>query len=495
MRLIGKFIIIIVLLGLLLGASAYIIIYTEDNPTNGGKDTTPPQITDITGNFTVTAGQTTTITVLFSDNVNVTNATLYYKTADATSWNTISILNNSASIDIPESTTSNYCYYITINDAAGNGPVGMPSTDGSQFFTITVKPSGNNDEDYLHTVFVEESTREGCVYCPNIGAILEKLESAHKYRFYYVSMIADYNKALDYLTSIYNRLGDPTVYIDAGYRVLLGTHPEANYTIAIQAAENRVVPKIQVTVTTEYKNTTNTIATNVLVENAESTTYTGKLRVYLIEIISTQYNDYTGQRYQNAFIDFVINEDISIPANSDKTFTESYPVGTLDYENLKLIAVVFNATGHNAFSNPLENGNPFTAHYADAANATYVVQGARNLPPEVGFISPQQGKIYIRGNIFLKFLFNNSHLKNTWVFGKSSIDINAEDDSAIAKVEIYVDDELATTLTSAPYTWTPSSKFFKKPMIPRTYTITVKAYDDTNKPASASIDIIAWWVF
>ena len=498
MGFIGKLIIIIILLGMLLGASAYIIVNTEDNSNNGGNDITPPQITQITGNFTVTAGQTATITTLFNDNINVTEATLYYKSADVTTWSTISILDGTATISIPTSTTSNYYYYIIIDDAAGNGPIGDPSTDGSQFYTITVKPSGNNngEEDFIHTVFVEESTRQNCRYCPDVGAILETLESTHNYRFYYVSMIVDNSKAAEYLSLTYNRMGDPTVFIDGGYRVIYGSlHPETNFTTAIQAAENRDVPQIQVTVTAEYKNTTKTIATTVLVQNAEQYTYTGRLRVYLTEIISSQYNDYNGQKYQNAFINFIINEDISVPYTNKKTFSANTSVGTLDYENLKLIAVVFSDTENNAFSDPPYNTHPFTAHYADAINVTYVAQGARNLPPEVGILSPQKGKIYFRGNLFLQFLYKSQLLKNTWLIGKSSIDTYAKDDSKVTKVEFYVDSDLVETLKSPPYNWSIPSKFMKKPLIPTTYTIMVKAYDDTGKTATASIDVKAWWVF
>jgi hypothetical protein len=499
MGFIGKLIIVICILGLLLGASAYIIVYTEDNPTNnGGKDITPPQIKDITGNLTVTAGHTATIVGIFTDNVNVTIATLYYNVEGTTSWNTMSILDGTANIDIPSSTTNNYYYYITVDDAAGNGPVGSPSTDGSLFYTITVKPSGtnNSDGDFLHTVFIEESTSVTCHFCPNVAAILGKLESAHTYRFYYVSMVRENSKAADYLSSIYNWYADPTVYVDAGYRVILGgLNPEVNYTIAIQAAENRVVPKIRVTVTAEYKNTTNTIAANVLVENGEQSQYTGRLRVYLTEIISSQFNDYNGVKYRNAFVDFVINKDISVAANSDMTFSANWSVGNLDYENLELIAVVFSPTGNDAFSDPPTNKYPFTAHYADAANATYVVKGARNLPPEVGILSPQKGKIYLRGNLFLQFIYKSKLLKNTWLIGKASIDTYAKDDSGIAKVELYVNDALVTTFTSPPYNWTIPSQLIKKPWVPTTYTIMVKAYDDTGKTATASIDVMALWAF
>jgi glutaredoxin len=493
MRLIGKLIIIVILLGSLLGASAYIVLYTGDNTT--GPDTEPPQIEGITGNFTVTAGQIATISILFSDNVNVTEATVYYKNEQSSDWIPLSILSGTVSIDIPLGTTTNYYYYVTVDDAAGNGPVGLPSVDGTQFFTITIK-TNNGEGDFTHSVLVEESTSVKCRYCPNVGAILESLESSHNYRFYYVNLILENTVAADYLSSIYNRFGDPTVFIDGGYKVILGgTNPETDYTSAIQEAENRVTPKIKVTVNAEYKNATNTIQTSVVVVNGEQSVYTGRLRVYLAEIISSQYNDYNGLKYRNAFIDFIFNEDISVPADSDKTFSKDWPVGSLDYENLKILAVVFNTAENSAFSDPPTNTKPFTAHYADSANETYVVKGARNLPPEVGILSPQQGKIYLRGNLFLQILYKNKLRKNTWMAGRASIDVYAKDDSAIATVEIYVNDKLVANMTEAPYNWTAPFKLIRKPLIPKTYTILVKAIDDTGKTATATMDVKAWWAF
>ena len=86
-------------------------------------------------------------------------------------------------------------------------------------------------------------------------------------------------------------------------------------------------------------------------------------------------------------------------------------------------------------------------------------------------------------------------MRNTWVIGKSTISAYAKDDSGIAKVEFYIDNKLVANMTKPPYNLTTSEKFFKKPLIPHTYTITVKAYDDTNKTATATITIKAWWVF
>jgi len=156
---------------------------------------------------------------------------------------------------------------------------------------------------------------------------------------------------------------------------------------------------------------------------------------------------------------------------------------------------MFNAAENSAFSDPPTNAYPFTAHYADAANETYVVKGARNLPPEVGILSPQKGKIYLRGNLFLKFLYKNKLRPSAVLLGRASIDVYAKDDSAIARVEIYVNDNLVANMTEPPYNWTLPFKLFKKPWIPKTYTIMVKAIDDTGKTATATIDVKAWWAF
>ncbi len=501
---------VIVLAALLIGTTGYSLYYfyggTNDNNDNDHQhnetDTEPPTITFVTGNATVIAGQIVTITAEFSDNVAVTDATLYSKTAGASTWDSASILTGSASISIPTTATENYYYYVTVNDAAGNGPVGDPSVDGNSYFIITVIPGGSDgnqsgNKTFTHQVFIEESTATTCHFCPNVGSILEDLESSPLYQnlFYYVSMVIDNSKAADYINTDYNRSGDPTVYIDGGYNVLFGgLIPEINYTTAILSAQNRPVPQVRVTVTADYQNATKDIHVVALVENNESVPYIGTLRVYLLEIISSSFNNYNGQKYRNAFVDFIINQEITVPEKGQKSFTANWSVGSLDYENLKVIAAVFNTTGHESHSAP-PNRNPFTAHYVDAVNATYVVKGERNLPPEVGIVSPQKGKFYIRGNLKFQLFYKNRLLKNTHIIGKTTISAYAKDDSGIAKVEFYLNGKLVANMTSPPYNWTPSVKFFKNPLIPHKYTIMAKAYDDTNKTATASIIVKAWWVF
>jgi hypothetical protein len=493
---------IILIIVLLISASAYVLFFTGDDNEPEEKDTEAPEILSVTGNTTVAAGQSVTISTSFSDNVNVTEATLYYRNEGSTSWTAVSILSGSTSITIPSSATENWYYYVTVDDAAGNGPVGSPSTDGSTYYVIMVQPAdggdGGGNESFNHMVFIEESTSVTCRYCPAVGTILEDLETSADYasKFYYVSMVHENSIADEYLKDVYNFYADPTVFVDGGFQVISGgSNPESTYTNAIDAAITRAVLKVRVTVTAEYKNTTNTVLANVLVENKDPQEYSGSLRVYLTEIISSRFNDYDGLKYRNAFVDFLITKDITVSANGTASFSANYSASGLDYENLRIFAVVFNAEEHDAFAYPPDT-NPFKAHYADAANATYVVQGVRNLPPEVGILSPQQGKLYRHDRLFLQFLYKKQLLRNTILIGKTTISAYAKDDNGIARVEFFVDTTLVANFTSAPYNWTTSTKLLKHPFfIPRKYTITVKAYDTTNKTATASIEVVAWRVF
>ena len=137
---------ILIIVAIIVIISAY-IIFTNDEDN---KEDLPPTIDSITGNATGKKGETITIFLKFSDDINVTNATLYYKSASANIWNSKSILSGSA--DIILNSNENLNYYVTIDDASGNGPIGEPSTDGSVYYTIRVL----EEEEFIHTVLIEE---------------------------------------------------------------------------------------------------------------------------------------------------------------------------------------------------------------------------------------------------------------------------------------------------------------------------------------------------
>lgn len=493
MRLIGKLIIIIIFLGILLSASAYIILYTGD--------TESPKFIDITGNMTVNAGQTATISVLFTDNDDdVTNATLYYKTADSTSWESSSILSGNMSLEIPSSATNDYFYYITLDDDAGNGPIGNPSTDGSLYYIITVIPAGGNNgnETFLHTVLVEEATATWCTNCPSVADILHTLYETHNYRFYYVSLVNDTSlKVKERLFTDYNIYGFPSVYIDGGYKVVVGGNPpnaESAFADAIKAAQGRPIPNIKIELTAEYQNTTQVLTVSVHLYNHGNDSYTGRLKLYLTEIIS-HWTGYDSKPYQYSFLDYIPTQsDITIPGKGDITLDGTMNISAYDYENLMIIGVVFSSQKQQGYAQP-PSSKPFDAYYADATTATKIVEQG-NLPPQLEITSPQKGKIYLSGKPILERLqdsklfgtiFHTITYNKTILLLKKIITVNASDDSAVTKVEFSIDGTVMYNDTTAPYEYSFKKVNKIKSLFFKNHTLTVTVFDDSGKSTSASI--------
>ena len=152
--------IIAVVLALVLLIASVVVILSVDEENEGKTvDSTPPSIDSISGDISGTAGKITTISATFSDNVNVDSALIFYKSANAAEWDSSSIIAGSFDIQIPTEPLQDWYYYVTVNDAASNGPIGSPSVDGSVFYTITVR---KDVENLVHNVFVEEATGSWC---------------------------------------------------------------------------------------------------------------------------------------------------------------------------------------------------------------------------------------------------------------------------------------------------------------------------------------------
>jgi len=478
-------IIIILLIVVILMISVFIIFSNLEE-----KDTISPKIIGITGNTTINAGEVVKISVNFTDNIGVTNASIYYKTESSNNWSSMSILNGSVDIFISLDPVEDLYYYVIIDDDAGNGPIADPSIDGSTYYIVTVvdnSDNGNNGENSTHYVFIEEGTATDCKSCPNVANILHELYESGKYNFYYVSLINDRSSEAQTRLSIdYDIYGTPAVFIDGGYKVIVGgLYSKSKYEQAILEAGSRDASNIQVTVSAKYDNNTDKLITEVNVKNNEKETYSGRLKVYLTEIVS-QWKGYDGKPYHYGFVEYAINEAVSVVANGEKNFSKTQSVSNYDYENLMIMAVVFNSKSAGKYVYPDKNENSFDAYYADAVDATKVAEGG-NLPPEVGITSPVKGKIYFFDSAIFEQL---GPFRNTFLIGKTTISVYANDDSGIKKVEFYVDGDLMKTVESEPYNWVLKISTFKE-ILPHKHTIEVIAYDDTDKTSSTSIEIWA----
>lgn len=102
--------------------------------------------------------------------------------------------------------------------------------------------------------------------------------------------------------------------------------------------------------------------------------YDGQLRVYIAEPQS-RWDNYNDDPYHYAFLDFAINEELSIDYLETYTTNVTWNAQSAGYKNVKenniiAIAAVFNPDVNKGYANP-PNGNPFDAYYVDAtAGAT-----------------------------------------------------------------------------------------------------------------------------
>jgi len=133
--------------------------------------------------------------------------------------------------------------------------------------------NNNNNQDFTHIVLVEEATTTWCSNCPVVANILhKKFNSSDKPDFYYISMLEDKNiKAHNRLYNDYNILGFPTVLIDGGYKVILGTIDfEKNFNEKLSEAKNRQTPKLIINLKAKWNETRKELTTTakaVTIEN------------------------------------------------------------------------------------------------------------------------------------------------------------------------------------------------------------------------------------
>ena len=489
---------ILIAVSVILISSGYVVLFTgqtsQKNNNQEKQDSTDilaPMIHSVTGDLMGDAGTIVTITTTFSDNLAVTSAKMYYRPATALAWSSKSILSGSTTLLLPSNSNESWYYYILVDDAEGNGPIGDPSTDGSSYYTIMVMNSsspppddnttneenGNNLHNYSRFVFIELGTKIVCSECPKISIILNELYNSGDYPFYYVSLPQDNPKALNRIND-YNIWGYPTVYIDGGYSTLVGSNiQKSDFEKNITAAVERTTPDISIWTNAHWDNQTNIITVNIQIENQGPSSYQGRLRVYLTELISTKWQAGTPMHF--SFLDFLINEDIQLSSNNRLSLNKTLNAVDLDPENLMLFSVLFSLDTQNEFSQPPDK-NPYQAHYVDAVSASRVVQGG-NLPPEVGIETPSVKYFHRFGNPVRKTLTGK-----TVVVGKTTIIAAVHDDSKIEKVEFYINNNLMATVTQEPYQWIWHKFSFGKK------TITIKAYDDTGKQSQATLAVLAF---
>jgi len=480
MRYNWKFILIIIAAILLISAVYFIFFTGED-------DTESPEITFITGNITAKTGEIKSIFVEFNDNVEVTNASIFYKSEFDNQWTILSILNGSVNISIPTYSDDDLYYYVEINDAAGNGPTRSPIQNNSYYIINVTKEEDDDDnqnnEISSHIVFVEEGTATWCSNCPEVAEVLHDLFDPDNPEFYHVSLVHDKNSiAESRLDDDYNKYGFPTVYLDGGYKVILGSDNfRSKFQQALEDANNREVPLIYLNLTSEWNESRNEIKNTVLIKNNDDQDYDGRLKIYITEITSA-WRDNDNERYSYALIDYGYNNKISIDVDESKTISEVWEIpDNVDKDNLWIMAVLFNSESHSSNSDTIDNSKPFDAYYADAAHGVKVTEETSQVPPSIIISTPKDFTHYIFGREI-----ENRYVSQTYILGKITINVDIESDYDIDRVEYNIKGplrEFSETLSESPYSYTFDKLSFGK------YKIGVVLYDENGITSNDDIEV------
>ncbi|MEF8879821.1 MAG: Ig-like domain-containing protein [Candidatus Thermoplasmatota archaeon] len=476
-----SFIIILILVG----SSLYIGV---PSPSDKDTDDVPPVISFVSRNLTGSPGKISRIISNFSDNQEVDEAILHYKSATSKEWNKKSIKQGNADIDIPEDSTENWYYYVTVDDKEGN-IVGLPSTDGSKYYVIEVEGPSKELE---HHVFIEEGTAGWCNNCPSVAKVIDEFYKSEDSRFYYVSLVEDMNKnedniARQRLQDDYNIYGFPTLYIDGGYEVILGGNDfRSVFSEKISKAYERNVPEVEINVDSSWNDQDEKLENMVTVRNYEEDSYEGRVKVYITEI-NSRWDDYNGEPYHYALLDYGINKKVEVPADGEIQINKSWDPEVAGFsdispENLWVVAVLFNDEVKQRYSQPSQKKDSFDAHFSDAVSATRVSEG--DLPPSVGISKPKKWMFYFRGREIGKTLFGN-----TLLLGKTDIETNVVAEAGVDRVEFRINGllrEKTFTDETAPYGFTWDFFSFGR------YTVNVKVYDKEGRTNTDSIQVYAF---
>jgi len=147
-----------------------------------------------------------------------------------------------------------------INKAYAEPPLGGAFEAHYVDAAAGVKP-GNTDsnvvnENFTHTVFVEEGTDTWCRYCPAMANALNNVYLSGDYPFYFIALIplsGEHQESYHRLINELNIQGYPTGFFDGGKKVLLGgVTNENSYRSRIESCGQRDVHQLDFILSLEW---------------------------------------------------------------------------------------------------------------------------------------------------------------------------------------------------------------------------------------------------
>ena len=260
----------------------------------------------------------------------------------------------------------------------------IASTVQAISFTVNYDPL----PDFTHTVFAEQCTETTCPYCPFAAEALYNIYDSGDYPFYYVALVNDMSRIAqdrnrDYSFGIFKIYAFPTVYFDGGDTNFVGRES----TVALTEAEYRTLieqeglrtPKQPITMESFVSwDGGAKLTVTVNITNDGNLPYFGKIRSYVTEIVS-RWDDYTGDPYHFALLDYAINKYVLLIPKKTKKIIGNFD-GTADHgnqsfaditiDNIMVISSINHWVPHYRLGYQSEDYTQrYFAHYSDQATA------------------------------------------------------------------------------------------------------------------------------
>ncbi len=235
--------------------------------------------------------------------------------------------------------------------------------------------SENNDfkniknNDFTHTVFIEDASTTWCPNCPNASRDLYSIYESEQYPFYFVTLLSDVNRIASRRMRALRVYSIPAMYIDGGYSTVIGDVGEEPYKQAIEDVGYRDVNEIEINTTVNWDGDAKIMVT-ATVTNKGDCLYFGILRSYVTEIES-RWLDYDGNPFHFGFLDFAINKLIVLGPQKSITKTVTWDGaknhGGLTFEditedNIMVISTVSHWKPHISKN---DNNKIYLAFYVD----------------------------------------------------------------------------------------------------------------------------------
>jgi len=126
------------------------------------------------------------------------------------------------------------------------------------------------NEDFTHTVFIEEGSATWCGYCPAMANTIKAIYDSGDYPFYFVALVDDKSPdATNRLRNDYNIYGFPTAFFDGGRQLLVGgVSTEPPYRTRIESCGSKDVHGLNLSVSLQWLGSGN-LEINISITNNE----------------------------------------------------------------------------------------------------------------------------------------------------------------------------------------------------------------------------------